>query len=167
METVDTYDELCTRLRSSSPGLIGIEGFCSSGKSRLAEQLAQDLPAKVVHVDKYCTPRDDPPPYPDGVDLPRLKETLIQLSPGDFSVVESICLRDVLARCGVAAKTYVYIKRVGRNGLWYDELHLEEYENGDGIPGDEQEPHASDLSYHSKIRPHERADLSFSRVDRE
>jgi hypothetical protein len=80
MEAVENYDALCTRLRSLAGGLIGIEGFCSSGKSRLADQLGQDLPAKVVHVDNYCTPRDVPPPYSDGVNIPGLKRKLLQLS---------------------------------------------------------------------------------------
>jgi hypothetical protein len=161
MDAVETYDKLCSRLRSSAVGVIGIEGFCTSGKSWLADRLGRDLPAAVVHVDDYCTPRDNPPPYADGVDIPRLKQALRQLSPTCFSVVEGICLRGVLAKCGVIAKTYVYVKLMSSNGLWHDGLHLEAHEEGNGIPGDDQEPHASDFSYHSNIRPHEKADLIF------
>lgn len=165
MDTVDSYYKLCSRLRSSSAGLIAIEGFCASGKTWLADQLGRDLPAAVIHVDDYCTPRVDPPSYVEGVDTPRLKHALHNLDSTQLSVVEGICLRVVMARCAVTAKIYVYVKRMDRNELWHDGINLEYYEAENGIHEDDNEPHASDFYYHSTKRPHEQADIIFLRVE--
>lgn len=166
MDTAGNYEELRKLLqRFDSPQLIAIEGFCSSGKSTLADKLAQGIPAEVIHTDEYCTPRENPPPYIKGLDLPRLRQALQLRDITRHCIIEGICLRDVLALCDVSAGVYVYVKRVGVNGLWYDQFHLEEHEKGEGVPGEEQEPHASDLAYHSKARPHELADLEFVRVE--
>src|SRR4051812_17652442 len=102
MIVVGHYAELCSHLRGSAAGLIGVEGFCSSGKSWLADRLGADLPSSVIHLDSYCTPRDDPPPYVDGLDIEGLKHALQKLKPSHFSVVEGICLREALSKCGVA-----------------------------------------------------------------
>ncbi len=160
------YQELCTRLRRSDlRQLIAIEGFSSSGKSTLADSLGRDLPAQVIHTDTYCTPRDNPPPYAKGVNITKLRQSLNQRDRTKHCIVEGICLRDVLELCGESAGVFVYVKRVGGNGLWYDQFHLEDYENGAAVPGEDEEPYASDLAYHSKVRPHERADIEFLRVE--
>jgi cytidylate kinase len=53
MEAAANYGALCTTLRSLTPGsLIAIEGFCSSGKSTLADRLSADIPAQVLHTEK-------------------------------------------------------------------------------------------------------------------
>lgn len=160
MEIAHTFEELSSKLRLSLGGLIAVDGFCSSGKTCLAENLGRDLPATVIHVDEYCTPHDDPPTYVECVDFSRLAQDLQQLDPRQLSVVEGICLREVISKCGVIARTYVYVKRVGSNGLWHDGFDLEKYEAEDGNLG-AMEPHASDFAYHSKIRPHEQADIVF------
>jgi|GEM_PF-3123696 len=166
METPGSYRSLCERLQRCDPTqLIAIEGFCSSGKSTLADDLGRDVPAEVIHTDKYCTPRDNPPPYAKGVDIAGLKQAIEERGRTKHCIIEGICLRDVLSLCDVPSPFYVYVKRVGGNGLWYDQFHLEDYESGTGVPGEEEEPHASDLAYHSTVRPHERADIQFLRIE--
>lgn len=168
MDKAGNYEELRKVLqRFNSPQLIAIEGFCSSGKSTLADKLAKGVPAEVIHTDEYCTPRENPPPYTKGLDVSRLRQALQRRDFTRHCIIEGICLRDILDLCDVSAGVYVYVKRVGVNGLWHDQFHLEEYEKGESVSSEKLEPHASDLAYHSKARPHERADLEFVRVERE
>jgi len=166
MDTVPSYDALLQRIRTFEGGLVGIEGFRQSGKSTLADKLGEDVPAHVVHTDDFSTPRHNSPPYVDGLNLNALGDALRDTKQGDrLCPVEGICLRTVLDRCGLSADVNLYVKRIGENGLWYDQFHLEDFERGEGLPGDSQKPHASDLSYHSRARPHDRADWEFIRVE--
>ena len=148
------------------PGdVIGVEGFCSSGKSTLADRLGNDLEAEVIHIDSYAIKFDDPPPYIECLKIGELAMALAQRSKGRRCIVESICLRDVLERCHVDAGFYLYLRRLSQNGLWHDKLHLESFERGDPEYGDEIEPHLSDLKYHSRRRPHEKANAVIDRVE--
>jgi hypothetical protein len=70
-----------------------------------------------------------------------------------------------ITHAGLCPGIFVYLKRIGQNGLWYDGLHLEDFEAGRPIPGDMLEPHRSDLEYHERVRPHERAELVYERVE--
>ena len=64
----------------------------------------------------------------------------------------------------VSPTIVLYLKRVGGNGLWYDGLYLEDFEAGRPIAGSTAEPHRSDLEYHARVRPHEKAELIYERV---
>ena len=48
--------ELLQRIRTQDHPLITIDGPCASGKTTLAKQLAEALPAAVVHTDDYVIP---------------------------------------------------------------------------------------------------------------
>ena len=48
--------ELLQRIRTQDHPLITIDGPCASGKTTLAAQLADTLPAAVVHTDDYVIP---------------------------------------------------------------------------------------------------------------
>lgn len=165
MEIFKSYEGLYSRLNLLNPGLIGIEGFSWSGKTYLADQLGADLKAAVIHLDDFCTPRSQPPPYAEGINIDRLAHALHDASTNNPTVVEGICLREVLKACRIFADIHVYIKRVGNNNIWYDGFHLENYESGRINPGDDLEPHLSDFNYHSSYRPHEHADFVFYRVE--
>ena len=142
--------------------MVGIEGFCSSGKTTLADQLAADLSVKVIHTDTFSDKFDSPPPY---IECLRIDELSQAIHANRGGLVEGICLRDVLSACQAAADYFLYVRRVGANGLWYDELHFEEFEAT--LEGDDAEPHLSDMKYHSRVRPHERANVYFDRVERD
>jgi hypothetical protein len=149
-----------------APGaLIGIEGFCSSGKSTLAKRLGNDIEADVVHTDSYAMKFDEPPPYIECLKIDDLALTLTKRRKSRRCIVEGICLRDILARCDVNADFLLYVRRLSQNGLWHDALHLESFEKGDPEYGDEIEPHLSDLKYHSRARPHETANALFDRME--
>jgi hypothetical protein len=159
VEEIHTFEKLCSMLRLPSGGLIAIEGFCCSGKTSLAEKLAHELHALLVHTDEYCTPVGDPLSYACSVEISHLAQVLRNPESLQLVIVEGICLRDVMDKCGVNPEIYVYIKRVSSNGIWHDSFYLDAYK----VEGDssESEPHASDLAYHRKRMPHEEADLIF------
>jgi hypothetical protein len=166
MPTAGSIDELCTRLGALAPGAIAaVEGFCGSGKSTLADQLAERVPAIVCHVDSFARKFEKPPLYTECLDLTRLRSTLEQRGMSRIAIVEGICLRDVLALVGVSPALVVYLKRIGGNGRWHDGLHLEDFQMGEPTSGDMDEPHRSDFEYHARVRPHERADLIYERVE--
>jgi hypothetical protein len=160
------YQLLIGKLRALGPGsLIGVEGFCSSGKSRLADRLALDMDADVIHTDDYALKFDEPPTYVDCLKLEELAGAISRRSGNKRTFIEGIYLRDVLSRCNADVELFFYVRRIGQNGLWYDELHLESFEHGEAEEGDEIEPHLSDLKYHSRTRPHEKADIVFDRIE--
>lgn len=119
----------------------------------------------VCHVDNFARKFDQPPPYAECLNIGQLHRALEQREQTRPIVVEGICLRDVLTLVDVSASIFVYLKRIGINGLWYDELHLEEFEREEPVPGNLIEPHRSDFDYHARVRPHEKADLVFERVE--
>ncbi len=166
MNALRSIDELCARISAAAPEtVVGIEGFCGSGKSMLANKLGKRGRMSVVHMDDYATKFDEPPPYPECVDIVRLRSALVTRDPLRASVVEGICLRDVLALVGIAPRLLVYVKRIAGSGLWHDKFHLEDFEAGQPDAGDIEEPHLSDFRYHQRSRPHERADLIYERVE--
>ena len=168
METVASIDELCARLRAvSGATLVGLEGFCDSGKTTFSNQLGERVPMGVFHTDEFTRKFDAPPPYPECVDIDRLRDALEMVDPSRTSLIEGICLRDVLELVGIFPTVFVYLKRIGKNGLWYDELNLDDFESGQAIPGNIPEPHLSDLKYHTKSRPHKHADFIYERVENE
>jgi len=166
MPTTRNITEVYAQLQALGAGdIAGLEGFCGSGKSTLAEKLTGQLPVNVCHVDNYARRYDEPPTYPECLDLVGLRNALEQRDRSRPTVVEGICLRDVLALVGVSASIFVYVKRIGENGLWYDGFHLEEFEAERPISGDINEPHRSDFEYHARVRPHEQARLVYERTE--
>ena len=164
METLRSYEALRAKLRVlPKPCVVAIEGFCGSGKSHLADQLGRDVPALVFHIDDFATKHENPPPYLDCLRLPELIDVHTRWDRVTPWIVEGICLREVLAACAIDASLFIYIKRLSANGrLWHDGFHLENFEAESAI---ELEPHLSDLKYHSRVRPHERADITYLRVE--
>jgi broad-specificity NMP kinase len=167
MLTTKHNSEVCAYLRTFDEGrIVGLEGFCGSGKSTLAEELSKRLLVDVCHVDNFARKFDRPPGYAECLDLVGLRCALEQRDQSRLTVVEGICLRDVLALVGIPASNFVYIKRIGKNGLWHDELHLEDFEAAHPISREINEPHRSDFEYHTRVRPHEHAELVYQRTER-
>ena len=48
--------EIMRRIREQTHPLVTIDGPCASGKTTLADRLAEMLPAAVVHTDDYVVP---------------------------------------------------------------------------------------------------------------
>jgi hypothetical protein len=165
MQTVVGIEDVVARFLALEAGTIAaIEGFSDSGKTTLADYLGKQLAISVFHLDSFARKFSRPPPYPECIDLAGLRGALDRREVSRPAIVEGICLRDVLALINVSPVVFVYLKRTGSNGLWYDGLHLEQFEAGEPVPGDMAEPHRSDLEYHARMRPHEIADLTCKRI---
>lgn len=134
-----------------------------SGKSHLANQLAEAVGWGVVHTDDHLLQSDDEQlSYPGRVNYASLAAAVDALKEQPF-LVEGICLRHVLAKLGVSCSVFIYVKRISPVGLWQDGFHLEDFE---GNPNNEpHEAHRSDLRYHATERPHEQATFVFARVE--
>ena len=148
--------------------IIGIDGFCLAGKTFLARQLSEVLPAGLVSTDDHIVRRGGRLRYPDRIDLEALSDSLLRARDADRQVVlEGICLLEVIARLRISRSSVcsVYVKRLSRNsGLWHDGFDLEEFEPtaSASIP----EPHVSVFRYHKRFRPHRSADFEYRRTDR-
>jgi len=167
VETITDYSELRDRVRYlTRPAIVAVEGFVGSGKSHLASALARDVPASVVHIDEYVIGENESLPYPDRLDYNRILAAVESAhSASRVLVIDGICLRESLRRLRVSANYFVYVKRIAQNGLWHDGFHLEDFETKSVIKENREEPHVSDFSYHSAVRPHEMADVVFHRVE--
>jgi hypothetical protein len=168
MQVTEDIEDICARIRALNPGaIIGLEGFQDSGKSTLASQLSERVSVSVLHLDDFRMECDPTPPYVEWLDTSALRQALESRQQSILTIVEGICLRDVLARVDLTATVLIYVKRLGLNRLWYDGMRLEEYQAGECIPGAGDEPFRSDFKYHARRRPHEKADFIFERVTRD
>ena len=136
----------------------------NSGKSHLATSIAELLAGAVVHMDDCISTGHESVAYVERLDYLKLKQLLSTAGRGASVVfVDGICLREALARIEVVPALFVYVKRMGPNGLWHDGFHLEDYEADQNAV--QNEPERSDLHYHSVVRPHERAEFVLHRVE--
>jgi hypothetical protein len=165
MQVTEDIEDICARILALHPSaIVGLEGFQGSGKSTLAVQLSERLSVAVFQLDRFARMFDPSPPYVECLDISALKQALELRQQSTLTIVEGICLRDVLARVDLAATILIYVKRVGTNGLWYDGMRLDKYQAGDRIPEDDEELYRSDMKYHAKVCPHEKADLIYVRA---
>jgi hypothetical protein len=122
--------------------------------------------ASVIHTDEYVTAGDASLPYPERLTYSRILSAVNSaVASSPVTIVEGICLREVLRRSTVAANVFVYVKSVAANGLWDDGFHLEDFQTEGAMPVNLEEPHWSDFTYHAAVRPHERADIMFHRLE--
>jgi hypothetical protein len=172
-------ESLLSRLRvlvgeRSPMKFIGIEGFMGSGKSYLAKHLATIMPAWCMLGVDDCSldllypeqassaPRTEP--YIECLDLDVLAVKLSDaLARCPVVVIEGICLGDVLERIGESVDLMIYLKVIGHNGIWHDGMHLDNYESGGSDSFGKL--HRDQLEYHSRMKPHEKADLLLVRVE--
>src|SRR5262249_33856889 len=97
MPATVSIEDLTLRLGTLPAGAIaGLEGFCGSGKTKLADPLSVRVPMSVCHVDSFAKKFDQPPPYTECLDLGALRLVLEQRDYSRPTLVEGICLRDVL-----------------------------------------------------------------------
>jgi hypothetical protein len=156
------------------PSLIGIDGLDGCGKSTLANELAGHIHFDVVSIDDFLDRNKGT--YVDHIELNRLGEAL----QGRNAIVEGVCLLKVLSLIGLKPDLSIYVQRI-RNGIWDDEdwlgldrdldEHLERIriaatafsEDGEDVPLADMSTEV--IRYHHEYRPHDSADLTFSRYD--
>ena len=137
-----------------------------AGKSSLAKQLASDVSDSLppLHLDDFR-----PHPIPDVTYLRTLDLHLLQAQlderrqvfPITPSVIEGICLREVLEAIERKLDLAIYVKRLSALGLWHMQFNLEDYDNDPRRPELPKVLYNDELRYHRTYRPHEVADLCF------
>ena len=164
---MQSFNELveCIRknVNSNVIEVIGIEGCLTSGKSYLGNQLIRAFKARLVSTDDSRNDKDHTStPYLDTLDLSRMHTAIDDImQTGKLVIVEGICLRSILKRIDLTADLFVYVKTLSENiddDVWHYGYDIESFEEGEK---QHQEPYISDLKYHSRVRPHERADLIY------
>ena len=164
---MQSFDELVECIRkianSNVIEVIGIEGCLTSGKSYLGKKLIPAFKARLVSTDDSRNDKDHTStPYLDTLDLSRMHTAIDDImQTGKLVIVEGICLRSILKRIALTADLFVYVKKLSGNiddDVWHCGYDIESFEEGEK---QHQEPYISDLKYHSRVRPHERADLVY------
>ncbi|QDU55494.1 hypothetical protein [Aeoliella mucimassa] len=150
---------------------IGIDGCMNSGKTTLADYVAKELPATVIHVDEYLNKGESH----SHLEAIRMNELAAKLGESQESIqpiiVESICLLKVLEQLSVSPDLLVYVKRLS-SGTWHDEMHMEESDSETfafvtKVPLLEEDTFLenSQKAYHENFEPLQKADLIYERSE--
>lgn len=165
-----TVHSLLAHVIHANPTLIGIDGLDGCRKTTLAFELAGHTHYQVISLDKFLDTNKGA--YVDHIDFDGLRRAAQRQN----SIVEGVCLLEVLERVGLKLDLAIYVQRY-RHGLWADEdwlgldQNIEDYLEKLGIATElvsgEESERKEDLSteiirYHHEFHPHERADLTFS-----
>ena len=134
----------------------------TSGKSTLAQQLAETIGAALISLDSFVDPTRAAPNYVGLLKIDQLSKHLTASVARRMVILEGICMIDALDSLGVTADLMVYVKRISPTGLWQDGFHLEDY----GALGEECHfARQSELDYHARRRPHEQPAVVYHRQE--
>lgn len=155
--------ELSSLLRSSAARLVAFDGFMQSGKSTLAQQVAEVLGAVLISLDSFVDSSREAPDYVGLLKIEELSQQIAATSAvRSIAILEGICMLDALDRLHVIPDIMVYVKRISPMGLWQDGFHLEDYE----AFGEECHfARQSELDYHVRRRPHEQPVVVYHRCE--
>ena len=157
-----TIPELASLLRGSAARLVAFDGFMASGKSTLAQQIAETLGAALISLDSFVDPSLEAPDYVGLLKIDQLSQQLNASEARCMVIMEGICMLDALDSLGVTADLMVYVKRISPMGLWQVGFHLEDYE----AFGEECHfARQSELDYHVRRRPHEQPAVVYHRQE--
>lgn len=160
--------ELISHLRSVAVEracVIAIDGVDGAGKSTVAVRLAESLNCgTALDVDSFLEREQEK--YVGALRIDLLRQQVQQRDGGPV-VLAGICMREVLDRIGLQADLHVYVKRMAVWG-WADEdevegLQIDEIER---LLGSENALKRELKAYHSRFKPHLRADVTYERLDR-
>ncbi|MDD9209801.1 MULTISPECIES: hypothetical protein [Aeromonas] len=142
--------------------ILWIDGFNGSGKSSLSKAIAAEIPREctILHMDDFLVEKQGA--YFDAIRMDDLSGAIAS-SPRPL-IIEGVCLSKIREHLGVQHGISVYVRRVGSNGLWYEEdecqIASEDMIRVDG------NPLAIELrQYHYDYQPFEKADYIFDRVE--
>jgi shikimate kinase len=174
MQVINSSSELARLLVARQVRLVAIDGAHGSGKSTLSKALALQLGASLIEIDQYLNRHQGA--YVAHLDLKAIAEQVDAEVP---SILEGICMRQVVAAAGLRPDVYVYIKRMARWG-WADEddlvveapieAHLERLRQQAALFLSENEHPDLGLwdeviRYHAIHRPQDVSDFVFLRND--
>lgn len=164
--TVEAITSALRHSAGSAKSVVGVDGFMGSGKSKLALDLAEALGGIRISLDTYIDRDAEGQDYPSKIMRHYLASDLLKLLGAfQFVVVEGICLLEVLAQMSWVPDSLVYVKRISTTGLWHDGFDLEDFETNKLIDETQEGLRRSELEYHSKWRPYERAAIVYERIE--
>lgn len=158
---------------------IGIDGKDGSGKTTLAQRIAEQIKGKVVSLDEYVEKNK-------GGYVPYLRVEEIRATLSSETgplVVEGVCLLAPAERIGVTIDKLIYVKRMNSYRLWLDEEEcdpkepvedlIEKLEKNLGIFEESEASETVQLRelvkeivrYHAEYQPSKQADYIFHRID--
>ena len=183
-ETTET-SKITTVLRTMQPRFVGIDGVDGSGKSLLASLLSRKLGWPHINLDDYV--EENMGQYVGHIHYDEVRN-ILNKTEGSI-IIEGICLLAVLERLERHLDLLIYVKRVAHYGRWYDEedctvsediddfmkrkkeelrkfVEMEAHIEGNEPPGEVMFPELAEeiIRYHCKYKPHERADIVYSRI---
>jgi len=168
---------------------ITIDGLDGSGKTYLAQALADKLRYRHLEIDRFLNKKQGG--FLDQIRYSELGDALQQADAGSSTVVEGCCIQEVMKRVGRVPELKIYVKEVDvkqmdgeRTERWTNGDFLTKYDNPqDAIAGEEEglsefqtlileEQGQADtlpclqkelIQYHFQYLPHKTADLIFAR----
>jgi len=166
-----SVESLCSRLDTlmtakGGPLVVGIDGFLSVGKTKLAKQIAVRLNGKEIHVDKHVDM--DKGSYTESVRCPEILAALASQNHLAI-IIDGVCLRAVAQRCHFRVDTHVYVRSTDEQGSWWERDHKEicmDLSPAEEVKDRERALGALDvrlevIDYHYRYRPFQSADLVF------
>ncbi|MGI9521442.1 MAG: hypothetical protein ACR2PG_07315 [Hyphomicrobiaceae bacterium] len=144
--TGDAWDRLVNICSES--GIVGIDGFDGAGKTLLSERLAKETGADLIHIDDYLI--KDKKAYVEFIQNDQLDEAITNCKSAT-TIVEGVCLLEIMQRCGRKVAQHIYVKRMSPMGIW----------TGEGVYfGDKLSDVGKDVDeYHKIVEPNRRADV--------
>jgi hypothetical protein len=155
-------------LQSKQPLVVGIDGASGAGKTSFAKLLCNELNGKHIEVDSYLHQHRGE--YVSHLRLEILRKD-VAASVEPVSLIEGVCLLDILERIQITLDVLIYVKRVDTAGIWVDQnlcdtsrslakilewlSHTESCAGKPGIANLDREL----ATYHHKFQPVERADI--------
>lgn len=142
--------------------ILWIDGFNGSGKSHLADQIAAALsePCQVLHLDHFLV--EEQGVFFDSLNMADVSAAINSHS--GLLIVEGVCLSRVREHLGIKDGMTIYVRRIGTNGLWYEEEECQI--DSEKMIFCDTNPFAIELrQYHYDYRPYEHADYIFDRIE--
>jgi len=116
----ELYNSVSKYLKKGNSFLIALDGADGSGKTTIANLLSSRFNLKHIELDDDRYLITNQGGYVDYIRYELLKEDLDKLkSKGQISIIEGICVLEILNRIKILPSLHIYIKKL-KFGLWLD-----------------------------------------------
>lgn len=164
----NTVKELIIALRNKlqdSKSIVSIDGVDGVGKTTLSAKIAKELSLSIIELDDFVQENQDG--YVNYIDYDRLLKKIVS---NKYSVIEGICVLQVLNKIKIKPDVRVYIKVVDRYGFCNGQIkYYPPDKSADEVINDRKAKgfsvgyEADVIHYHYSFKPHENSDFIFQR----
>ena len=125
MKIYNNLFDIIEEIKRINPHYIFIDGGDDSGKSTLANKIAQELSFVHINLDDYL--KKNRGFFVDFIKYELLKKMIENVS--SPIIIEGICALAITKKLSIDHYIHIYIKKISAYGFWYDS---EQYDiNGD------------------------------------